>query len=274
MTEAANEAERLLEDLGLTDMPVKLDVVCKAMSSSNFSITLNEEPMSSDKFHGISIGNENGAEILINANISNPHRRRFTAAHEIGHVHLHIQTGKRSKFECTAEDISAGKDSNNIYEKEANAFASSLLMPAATVSPLIRRNDLTWPLIQRVASMCDVSLEAATRRTITLSKDACCLIVHKKGQMWTPIKSRAFTAYVPNQPYPPHLLRQPDGGQALSLVDNFEECDFSDWTFPENAIGKLFYSSIHNEEFNRTMTLLLHEEEIDDDEEVFSDPKF
>lgn len=274
MIKAASEAEQLLEDLGLTALPVILEEVCEAMSSSSFSVTLNERPMNTGDFHGISMGNANGAEILVNANIPNRHRKRFTVAHEIGHVHLHIQTNIQSQFECTAKDISAGENSNSVFEKEANAFASSLLMPASKVSPFVRRNDLTWPLIQQIASMCDVSLEAAARRTIALSNNICCLIVHKDDQMWYPIKSQAFATYVPTQPFPSHLEMQPDRGHTVSLMDNIDECDFSDWTFPENAIGKLFYSSIHNEEFNRTMTLLVHEEEIDEDDSEYSDPHY
>ena len=252
MTKAAIEAERLLEDLGLIDVPVIPEEVCQAMSSSSFPITLEEKPMSSENFHGISMGNAHGAAILVNANIPNRHRKRFTAAHEIGHVHLHIQTNIQSQFECTSKDISAGENSNNAYEKEANAFASSLLMPSSVVSPLVLRNDLTWSLIQRISELCDVSLEAAARRAIALSKDSCCLIVHKDGEMWYPIKSRSFSAYLPAQPFPPYLDTHPDGGTVASLPDSIEECNFSDWSFPDRATGKLFYTSIHNAEFNRT----------------------
>lgn len=268
MSKAASEAEQLLEDLGLTDLPVVPEEVCQAMSSSSFPVTLEERAMSSEGFHGISMGDAHGAAILVNANISNRHRRRFTAAHEIGHVHLHIQTNIQSQFQCTSKDISAGESSNNAYEKEANAFASSLLMPISVVSPLVQRNDLTWSLIQRIADLCDVSLEAAARRAIALSKERCCLVVHKDGDMWFPIKSRSFSAFLPLQPFPQYLDRQPDDRSTASLPNSVEECDFSDWSFPDRATGKLFYSSIHNEEFDRTMTLLLHEEEVDGDDEV------
>lgn len=275
MTRAAFEAEQLLEDLGLTEVPVIPEEVCEAMSSGSFPIRFEEQPMTSEGFHGISMGDSTGAAILVNANISNRHRKRFTAAHEIGHVHLHIQTNLQSQFECTSKDISAGENSNNTYEKEANVFASSLLMPSSAVSPLVQRSDLTWSLVRKISDLCDVSLEAAARRAIALSKECCCLIIHKDGDMWFPIKSRTFSSYVPTQPFPLHLARQPDGGTATSFTDSVDECDLSDWGFPDRATGKLFYSSIHNAEFDRTMTLLVHEEDIDDeDEEEFSEPHF
>ena len=212
----------------------------------------------------MSIGSAQEARILVNSNIPNRHRKRFTAAHEIGHVCLHIQTNKKSKFTCRDEDISASADNNDKYEREANEFASSLLMPSSVVSPLVLRSDLVWPLIHRIKDLCDVSLEAAARRAITLSKEPCCLIIHKNGDMWNPMKSRSFSTFVPNQPFPSCLYASSDGES--DKIESAEECDFADWCFPDRATGKLYYSSIHNSEFNRTMTLLIHDEDYEDED--------
>ena len=275
MTKATVEAEHLLEDLGLTQLPIYPEVVCRAMSTSDYKITIKEESMTSEGFHGISMGNTNGAAILINEAIANPHRKRFTATHEIGHVHLHIQTSKQSQFQCSEQDLSSNSNENSGFEKEANEFASSLLMPAPMITPEIHQNDLSWSLIKKIQKRCDVSLEAAARRVITLSKDSCCLIIHKQNSMWFPIKSSSFNAFIPNQIFPNYLSRSPDNNEDGSLPDDMGKCDFSDWGFPDkNCIGKLFYSSIHNSEFNRTMTLLLHEEDIEDDEDCHDEPRF
>ena len=272
MLKAEVEAESLLEDLGLIEVPVSPKIVCQAMSSDSYRITLEERRMTSIGFHGISIGSARKATILVNSRIPNRHRKRFTAAHEIGHVCLHIQTNKKSKFECTAEDISAGSNSNDNYEREANAFGSSLLMPSSVVSPLVSRNDLTWPFIHKIKDICDVSLEAAARRAITLSKESCCLIIHKDGEMWNPIKSRSFSTFIPSQPFPSCLDASADGEFDGSLLESADECDFADWCFPDQSTGKLYYTSIHNSEFNRTMTLLIHDE--DEDGEEWKAPQF
>jgi len=101
------------------------------------------------------------------------------------------------------------------------------------------------------------------------------LIVHDRDTMWNPIKSRKFSTYIPAQPFPSHLETQPYGSAESSLTDNIDDCDFSDWALPDNAAGKLLYSSIHNVDFNRTMTLLVHQEEVYDDETVHeNDPCF
>lgn len=247
------EAEQLLEDLGFNQLPISLDDICNSISKE-YLIEVQEQDMQSENINGMSIGDTTQAKILINANIGNAHRRRFTKAHELGHVVLHIQTGRQSEFRCTGKDISSNSGNNNPFEKEANIFASSLLMPSSLISNDIHRNDLSWKLIQDIKNMCDVSLEAAARRVISLSKEQCCLIIHKDNTMWNPIKSSSFKTYVSTQPFPDNLDYSEESDE---FPGSLEKCDVMDWRIDDEM--ELHYSSIHthNSEFSRTMTLLL-----------------
>ncbi len=61
-------------------------------------------------------------------------RHRFTIAHEIGHWVCHCLEGRAAKLEpsyCRATDIA--HDVDRTIEREANIFASELLMPEAAV---------------------------------------------------------------------------------------------------------------------------------------------
>lgn len=61
-------------------------------------------------------------------------RHRFTIAHEIGHWVCHCLEGRAAKLEpsyCRATDIA--NDVDRAIEREANIFASELLMPEAAV---------------------------------------------------------------------------------------------------------------------------------------------
>ena len=61
-------------------------------------------------------------------------RHRFTIAHEIGHWVCHCLEGRAAKLEpsyCRATDIA--NDVDRKIEREANIFASELLMPEAAV---------------------------------------------------------------------------------------------------------------------------------------------
>ena len=67
---------------------------------------------------------------------NDPHlrRHRFTLAHEIGHWVCHCLEGRAEKLEpsyCRATDIA--NDVDRAIEREANIFASELLMPEAAV---------------------------------------------------------------------------------------------------------------------------------------------
>jgi Zn-dependent peptidase ImmA (M78 family) len=68
-------------------------------------------------------------------------RRRFTLAHEVGHWVCHYEQGRVEPKYCRSEEIGVGV--GRAHEREANAFASQLLMPEELVrreAPLLRLN--------------------------------------------------------------------------------------------------------------------------------------
>ncbi len=92
-------------------------------------------------------------------------RERFSVAHEIGHWLLH----RGKSFQCRVDDIVQNYGANLRFEKEADEFASHLLMPTAIFSPAIKAanrpgmNDL-----QCIAEQFDVSLQAVSIRLAKL----------------------------------------------------------------------------------------------------------
>ena len=76
-------------------------------------------------------------------------RRRFTVAHEIGHIVLeHIPR------EGVSEQVS-----KNAQEKEANVFASELLIPRADLKKFVANKDKS---LSDIKNRYEVSKEAAT----------------------------------------------------------------------------------------------------------------
>ncbi len=71
-------------------------------------------------------------------------RKRFTAAHEFGHYYLHDDVNTEVFYRMDSMHLSA----DNNLEREANWFASSLLMPAEQVRQY-------WFLLRDVAAMAD-----------------------------------------------------------------------------------------------------------------------
>lgn len=110
-------------------------------------------------------------------------RERFSVAHEIGHWHLH----RGKSFRCRVDDIVQNYSADIRLEKEADDFASHLLMPTAIFQPAIKAtnrpglNDLA-----EIANTFEVSLQAVSIRLATL--DTLPVIVAcytKAGLKWT-----------------------------------------------------------------------------------------
>lgn len=118
--------------------------------------------------------------IRVNSNIRELGRRRFGIAHEIGHLTLH--RGHGAIEICSQDDLVLFASSQE-KERQANAFAASLLMPQQMFAP---RCNLTLPslaAIGRVAQEFEVTLTAAAARFIEFCPHRCCLVVSKNGQI-------------------------------------------------------------------------------------------
>jgi hypothetical protein len=97
-------------------------------------------------------------------------RRRFTAAHELGHFVLHRATMGRFLADTDATLREADGDVTDLMEREANRFAAELLMPAEVCrarAAELREKHRCCPrgvLVYRLASELLVSREALRYR--------------------------------------------------------------------------------------------------------------
>ncbi len=69
-----------------------------------------------------------------------PLRQTFTVAHELGHALLHREWAATDAYRILLRD--AEYDGDDIYEKEANAFAAHLLVPRFMLDVYWRNNSL------------------------------------------------------------------------------------------------------------------------------------
>lgn len=93
----------------------------------------------------------------------NPHRRRFSIAHELGHLELHRGTGLL--MNCTKRDIQYKPDNTNVdTEQEANQFASAFLIPSRFVENPFTENDPSFDIISEWAANLETSLMATAFR--------------------------------------------------------------------------------------------------------------
>jgi len=91
--------------------------------------------------------------ICLSRDRGNPLRRRFSAAHELGHLLLH-------------DDASPG---DRAHEHEANRFAAEFLTPALEIAPLLPAR-LDFAYLLEVQRAWGVSLQALLRRSRELDR--------------------------------------------------------------------------------------------------------
>jgi len=253
-------AEQLLEDFGFDSLPIKPLEVAKAISDDSFKVVVEFKELPSDQILGVAMGSHAAALVYINKNITDQGRLNFTIAHELGHVCMHIMEGSNNQFECGSNKIFSNFD--NPLEKEANGFASGLLMPKSLIYPLFN-GELNWNTIERVKSATEASLEASFRRMISIISEPYAMLIHESGKFKRYVKSDNFEPYINK-----HDLT---ADQKDFIIDpsiepyplNLDLFDAGEWIQPEfkgSELESVYVSSISLRN-NFTYTLLTYDDE-------------
>jgi Zn-dependent peptidase ImmA (M78 family) len=117
--------------------------------------------------------------IILNENRS-PTRRRFTLAHELGHVLIPWHIGAIVDVIDVADD--GGDSAYWELEGEANRFAAELLMPKQWVTGLIQSHKNPCKTLDAIAGSAEVSSDAALiKLTDTLSPGYIYALVNDNG---------------------------------------------------------------------------------------------
>jgi len=105
-----------------------------------------------------------------------PGRINFTLAHELGHYFCHRQ--RQAEFRCSqGEMLDYHGDASRKMEKEANVFASYLLMPATDFRQQIDGQTITLELLGQVAERYKTSFTATALKWLELTGEAAMLVV-------------------------------------------------------------------------------------------------
>ncbi len=113
------------------------------------------------------IASGNTGIISINSNISHGGKRNFIIAHEIAHflLHQHLMAFFSDSDKTLSEWHQKGP-----HEREANIFATELLMPSELFTQKVTGKKLSISLIQDVSKFFNVSLLATFLRYIACGK--------------------------------------------------------------------------------------------------------
>ncbi len=177
------EAGKILEEMGIDELPIDPVKIIDSLDIKRMDHDFNSiegfsffDPKNK-KFH-----------IGVNSQITNLQRKKFTYAHELGHVCL--DGGNLNS--CQQSDINCFKRLDP-SEINANTFASHLLLPESLIKDKIKGIEPSWDEISKLSKITQTSLITAATRFIELTDHICllavigenkCIKYFKKSQSW------------------------------------------------------------------------------------------
>lgn len=116
--------------------------------------------------------------VLYRPHEHSPGRSNFTIGHEFGHYVLHRK--RQLAFECSQDDtLGAGAK----MEREADEFASFLLMPINDFRQQVAAHRMTLELMGHCADRYQVSLTAATLKWLSFTEQSAILVTAREGMV-------------------------------------------------------------------------------------------
>lgn len=160
--EIIQRAKEFCEENQIKEFPVKIIEICKKHGFKVYEEYLRKDVSGFIVVHDKNFRNYDSKKVIVVNRFDSAARRRFTVAHELAHYVLH----KGDKELYAHRD--AGDDSK--IEREANLFASNILMPEEAVRDYVeliisRVGDIPFSLCAKyIANKFAVSISAAEVR--------------------------------------------------------------------------------------------------------------
>lgn len=178
-------AEARIAELGIRD-PKDLDIEAIAFDAG---VRVEYAPLTGCEATLVGYGSQAIATIR-HSNVRG--RERFSIGHEVGHWERH----RGQSFRCRVDEPSQNLESNSLLEREADEFASHLLMPAPLFNPYIMAH--RWPTLAQIEEVAHDFQSSQMATLIRIAKiDALPVIIaaySALGKRW--------------QVYAPHVRRR------------------------------------------------------------------
>ena len=270
-----NQAEKLLEEEGLLSLPVDLEAL-----AATRDITVVAKPDVAVGVSGMLLRYGETFGIIYATHIPSMGYQRFSIAHELGHYFLDGHAEQLLPKPDSVHQSRAGFTSDDLTEREADYFASGLLMPTTLFVREIRRRDDGLDAIMALSERCLSSLTATAIRYADLSRGAVAVIVSSRGNVEFAFLSEGINGLkgisCPRRglAVPPSTLTARFNGdqqRVLAASRDDDAIDISDWLGGQFARGKEDVIGLGR--YGRTLTVLTcairdeSDEKDDEDEE-------
>lgn len=168
---AKQKGEQVAEQQGFASLAINPIAIAERCG-----IVVQPKPDKQPGVSGMLMYQGNTFGIMYTRYIDNKGFQNFCIAHELGHYFLD------GHFEKLVKDTGihyslAGYASRDDYEREADAFASGLLMPEKLCRREISRLGEGLAAIKRLGELCETSLTATALRYTELAREAVAIVV-------------------------------------------------------------------------------------------------
>lgn len=170
--EAESEAERVLADHGLAELPI-----CPHAIAQKAGIHIQPKDASSSGVSGFLMRVGDTFGIMYATHIASEGFIRFTIAHELGHYFI---PGHAEQLFPGGSGLHQSRNpftSDDMLERQADHFASALLMPENLFRQAMNGCGQGILAIQTLAAQCKTSLTATAIRYAKFTDDAVAVIV-------------------------------------------------------------------------------------------------
>ncbi len=170
-------------------------------------------------------------------------RTRFSIAHELGHYFIEHHHAYLTHGGHSHASINEFRSKIKI-EREADAFAASLLLPSHLAKPVINAGELSLPRLESIANQFQTSLVSTAIRSVQLSHFPCALAGIREGSTaWMfPSESLIEAGIYPNKGTLPRNAQEPWANFQVGVSSRSEnEGQVLDWfnTYEKDELDRV-----------------------------------
>lgn len=171
-------AKDLRQDMKISDSsPIDLDSIIRAFDIHIKIARIGKGILGACKVKGLQ------KLIVISPDISYESQKRFTLSHEIGHLIIH-----HGVHYCNADDLKMWINVP-IKEKEANKFATELLLPQRIVTSKLKKQDVSLELAANLSKQYNISLTSTIIRLVELCDESVCVFCQQNDKICWHVRS-------------------------------------------------------------------------------------
>lgn len=185
--EIVRAAQDVVADHGFTGLPVSPKAIAASTDIKVSSWQPEELGIS-----GFLMKAGDAFGIGYSTTIKNEGFENFTIAHELGHYFLNGHVDALFKDGTPCHYSKSGYVSNDLHEKEADLFASELLMPERFFKAAINRGGVGFSVIKRLADEGRTSLVATAIRYCKLAEDPLAIVLSRGDEIQWCFMTEAF----------------------------------------------------------------------------------